>query len=210
MMDRIVSVLYAGGILSAVWFKTSEKNGKRYCKMFWWWWFESNIGQEENIYLLLAISAFSMKFLKFVCCKYSLEKGVNFNLFLIQTLSDTSAADAFWKHCDKRRNCWKWAIFLFATIFSTFCSNHTFIYRDFPVFCKHAFKVGCCRFVVCGKGLNSPCFCFPLLFDKSVCYTEQLNNERLGITVNIYFTNCMLQTSCIKTQMVIQWYRHTF
>ena len=37
----------------------------------------------------------------------------------------------------------------------TFFSNYTFNYRDFPYYWVDAFKVVCCRFVVCGKGLKS-------------------------------------------------------
>ena len=54
-------------------------------------------------------------------------------------------ADCFRKHRDKRRN---------ATMFSTFFGNNTYNYRDFLYFCIEVFKVVCCRFYVCGKGLH--------------------------------------------------------
>ena len=76
-------------------------------------------------------------------------------LYHILTLSDASAADDFWKHCGKGRNCSKREISPFVTMFTTFCINYTFIYRDFQFFCQLAFKVICCRFAVCGKGLIS-------------------------------------------------------
>ena len=41
----------------------------------------------------------------------------------IDTFRRIYAADHFWKHWDKRRNC------------SIFFSNSTFIYREFPCFC---------------------------------------------------------------------------
>ena len=37
---------------------------------------------------------------------------------------------------------------------STFFSNYTFIERDILCFCQDVFKVVCCIFIVCGKGLN--------------------------------------------------------
>ena len=56
------------------------------------------------------------------------------------------------KYCDNRRNCSKQEIFPFAIMFPIFSCNRTFIYRDFPWFCKkYVFKVVCCRSIVCGK-----------------------------------------------------------
>ena len=46
-------------------------------------------------------------------------------------LSDTSAADDFWNHCDKRKNCSWWAISPFSTMISTIITIQTIIYRDF-------------------------------------------------------------------------------
>ena len=51
------------------------------------------------------------------------------------------------KRCEKRRNCSKQAI-------SPFASNYTHNYRDFPYFWGDIFKDICCRFVICGTGLN--------------------------------------------------------
>ena len=42
-------------------------------------------------------------------------------------------------------------------MFSTFFSNYTFIYRGFSYISVKMFKVVCCRFVVCGKGLSFAC-----------------------------------------------------
>ena len=69
-------------------------------------------------------------------------------LFPLMTHSDACAADDFWKHCDKRRNCSKRAISPFATMFSVDFSNYTFIYRDLPCFCMFVFKVVCWIFSV--------------------------------------------------------------
>ena len=49
----------------------------------------------------------------------------------------------------------KRVIFYFATMFSTSYSFVTFIERDIPYFCLAVFKVVCCRFAVCGRGLMS-------------------------------------------------------
>ena len=45
------------------------------------------------------------------------------------------------------------AISLFATMFSKLINNYTFICKDFSYFCLDVFKVVCCRFILCGKGL---------------------------------------------------------
>ena len=66
---------------------------------------------------------------------------VELTLSLKQTLSNTSAADAFRKHCGKRRYCSKRAISSFATMFSTSLSDNTLIYRDIPYFCVDVLKV---------------------------------------------------------------------
>ena len=79
---------------------------------------------------------------------------IELSLSHIQEFSDASAADNFWKHCDKSRNCPKQAISSFATICSTLYSNYTYIYRAFPCFCQEIFNVICCIFCVCGKGLT--------------------------------------------------------
>ena len=78
------------------------------------------------------------------------KRSGNFNPF---PPIDVSAADIFWKHCDKRRNCSKQAISPFATIFSISLSNNTYNCKMFPYFWVDIFNVICCRFAVCGKGL---------------------------------------------------------
>ena len=67
-----------------------------------------------------------------------------------KTNLDASAAEGFWKHRDKMRNCSKRVITSFVTMFSTVFSNYTYNYRE----CSHVlvdFKVFCCSIVVCGK-----------------------------------------------------------
>ena len=72
--------------------------------------------------------------------------------------------DAVWLLCSRwlenpfgnRRNCSKWAISPFASMFSTLFNYHTFIYRYFSYFRKDVFEVFCCRFIVCIKGFNWP------------------------------------------------------
>ena len=77
----------------------------------------------------------------------ALTKGGSFFFTtLLETLfnpfpnKDASTADGFWKHC--------------ATMFSTLFNNYTYIFRAFPCFCLVVFKVVCCTFVVCAKGLT--------------------------------------------------------
>ena len=67
----------------------------------------------------------------------------------------TPAADDFLNHCGKRRNGPNDEQFLtFATMISTLFNTDTIIYRHFLPFVLDNFKVVCCRFIVCGKGLN--------------------------------------------------------
>ena len=40
------------------------------------------------------------------------------------------------------------------SMFSILFINYSFIYKDIQNICKGVFKVVCCRFVVCGKGLK--------------------------------------------------------
>ena len=67
---------------------------------------------------------------------------------------DTFAADDFWKHFGKWRNCSLWAISHFATMFSTLFNNCSFVYREFPYFWLNVFKVVCCICAVHRKGLT--------------------------------------------------------
>ena len=62
---------------------------------------------------------------------------------------------AFWKLGDKRRNCSKWAISAFVTMFSTPFNYCTFIRREFPFFFWYIFKGDCCRLFVCWNGVNT-------------------------------------------------------
>ena len=66
--------------------------------------------------------------------------GKGLTVLLLQTRFDASAADVFWKHCDKRRNCSRRAISPFATKFSTICSNYSYINRDFFLFLSRHFQ----------------------------------------------------------------------
>ena len=74
-------------------------------------------------------------------------------IFITRRHFDASAADDFWKHNGKRRNCLEWGISPFATKFSTLFNNSTFVSRDFPNLCLYVFKVVCCGVLVWGKGL---------------------------------------------------------
>ena len=65
--------------------------------------------------------------------------------------SDASPSDDIWKHCVKRR---KFAISPFATVFPTPFSNNTYYFCGFPYLFPNVFKVICCRYVLCVKGLN--------------------------------------------------------
>ena len=64
-------------------------------------------------------------------------------------------------------------------MFSTFFSNYTFINGNSPCFCPDVFKVICCRFVVCGKGLienfNNVIFTWLL----HICCTWERVNDRI-------------------------------
>ena len=68
--------------------------------------------------------------------------------------SDASVADDLRKHDDKRWNCSWWVIPILASMFSTLSNNFTSIKRNCSYFWLQVCKVICCRFVVCGKGLN--------------------------------------------------------
>ena len=70
--------------------------------------------------------------------------------------------DAFWRLCNVRllKTLWQKEKLLKTSnlsfcynVFNFFSSNYTFIFGDFPWFCLDVFKVVCCGFVVCGKGL---------------------------------------------------------
>ena len=68
-------------------------------------------------------------------------KFVNYlTLSHIQMLSDASASENFWKHCDKSRIYSKQAISSFATLFSKPFSNYTYIYRAFQLFLPGFFQ----------------------------------------------------------------------
>ena len=62
-------------------------------------------------------------------------------------LSDASAADNFWKPCDKRRNCAKQAISPFATMFSTLfkkLNSHLLRYITFLPKCSQSHLLQIC------------------------------------------------------------------
>ena len=59
----------------------------------------------------------------------------------------------FCKHCDKSRNCSKQEISPFVTKFSTLSVIIPSFSDIFHIF-FYVFKVVCCRYVLCGKGLN--------------------------------------------------------
>ena len=45
------------------------------------------------------------------------------------------------KHSDKRRNCSKWAKYLFVLMFSTLFNNYSLIYKEFPSFWLNVFML---------------------------------------------------------------------
>ena len=73
-------------------------------------------------------------------------------------------ADVFWHLCSRRvlktlrqnGNCSWWALTPFATMFTTHCSNFTFINGDFQYFWLDDFKYVCCIFVVCWEVIINP------------------------------------------------------
>ena len=73
-------------------------------------------------------------------------------LSLIQMKFDTSAADDFWKHCDKRRNC-SWSISRFAIMYNLY-SNFIAIFETIPQFWQDLFKIVCCNFFAGGTYSN--------------------------------------------------------
>ena len=91
----------------------------------------------------------------------------NIKIFYINEssiLNPYSLADAFW--CNSSwwllKTLWPKVKLLIMsnfsfgrpTMFSTLFNNKAISYRDSSGFCHHVFKVVCCRFVVCGNGLN--------------------------------------------------------
>ena len=84
----------------------------------------------------------------------SLFQDVALSLSHVQMLSDASTADNIWTHCDKKRNCIQWVIFLLPQ-HCQLCLISILIFIDiFQYFCQDVFKFVCCRFVVCWKELN--------------------------------------------------------
>ena len=83
----------------------------------------------------------------------------NTNLF-----NPISPIDAFWHICSRwllktswqKKKLLKTSNFFFChNGFNFFFRNYTLIYRDFPYFWVDIFKVVCCRFVACGKGVKA-------------------------------------------------------
>ena len=72
----------------------------------------------------------------------------------IQTFSDTSAADDFWKHCQKEKFLKLSTISPFVTMFSILSSNYIIICIYFLCLFLDVDKVVGCRFVVCGRWLK--------------------------------------------------------
>ena len=91
-------------------------------------------------------------------------------------LSVASAADNFLNYSGKRRNgSWR-ALSPFATMISTLFNNHTIIYTNLSYFGLDNFKVDCCIFIVCGKGLN---FAIIILTCSSAKIIKNESNELL-------------------------------
>ena len=78
-----------------------------------------------------------------------------YNLFLqlmTLTLSDASAEDGFLKTWGLNMKLLKTCNFSFCPMFHLF-SIIVLSFRDFPKFLQYSYKVVCCEFVACGKGL---------------------------------------------------------
>ena len=74
----------------------------------------------------------------------SLQVGKGLSILM---LSDASVTDNFWKHYDH-------GLYL-PQCFHLLFNTNILIYREFPYICQDMFKVLCCRFLVCGKGLST-------------------------------------------------------
>ena len=58
------------------------------------------------------------------------------------------------------------AISPLARIILTLFNNKAIFYGDLSGFCHYVFKVVCCSFVVCGKGLNSNLTEMTIVFER--------------------------------------------
>ena len=85
--------------------------------------------------------------------------------------------DAFWRICSRRflkiswqkKKLLKKSNFSFChNVFTFFFSNYTYNSRDFPYFWVDIFKVICCRFSVCGKGL------IEVFYISHICHLRQI------------------------------------
>ena len=114
-----------------------------------------------------------------MCQKEKLRVSCNF-FFCHYVFKKPSAAvpPLFWRICSRRlmKTLWqkekllKTSNYSFChTVFNFFFSNYTFIYRDFPCCYLNVFKVICCRFVLCGKGLTL--YYFALFIVQPVMYS---------------------------------------
>ena len=75
---------------------------------------------------------------------------IELTLSVIYTLSDAFAAEDFWKHWEIAQN--EQCVLL--PNYVQHCSVIMLSFIDLPYFCLDVYKVVCCRFVVCGKGLR--------------------------------------------------------
>ena len=76
----------------------------------------------------------------------------NVYTFSCKHMCDSSAADNFYQHCGKSRNCSQWAL---SQCFQLFLIIVPLFIDIFHSFCQALFKVTCCKLVVCGKALNT-------------------------------------------------------
>ena len=95
---------------------------------------------------------------------------------------DTSAADFYWKQCDKRINCSKQAISSFATTFSFLVNDYTFIYKNYPFFCLNYWqsRLLACRCIVCVKRKVSQ-FVRNYLQSLETCYNDVPDINKLQV-----------------------------
>ena len=134
----VVVVLFA--VISAVLPGTIQQN--KWCQC------EAKFNADEDIW----ICDYKLKVVPqdenlHICCHCemdihpSVRRILHLTLFNIQTLTAASAVDDLWKHCGKNRNSSPCPIL-------SLC--HIFHFKEFLYFKLIVFKVGCCRFIVCG------------------------------------------------------------
>ena len=96
-------------------------------------------------------------------------------LNLSNTLLDASAADDFWQHYGKSRNCSWWVVYPFATVFSTCFAGLTLpVFKVLHIF-AHMFSFFWCKLVVCWKRLIIS-ICLKTFSSLQTCLYKLVNN----------------------------------